>query len=68
MAIISPAKSHPGVIIAAIAARDEKKGQAYAKKYGIPVVYKSYQGPLNRYIAPDLQTTALNTCLHDMAA
>jgi predicted dehydrogenase len=43
-AIILPAKSHPDVIIAAIAARDERKAQAYAKKHGIPKVHKSYQG------------------------
>jgi predicted dehydrogenase len=44
MAIINPAKSHPEVIIAAIAARDQKRAEAYAKKYGIPTVHKSYQG------------------------
>jgi predicted dehydrogenase len=54
MAIISPAKSHPEVVIAAIAARDEKKAQAYAKKHGIPVVLKSYQGPSSRYFTLDL--------------
>jgi predicted dehydrogenase len=68
MAIISPAKSHPEVVIAAIAARDEKKGQAYAKKHGIPVVHKSYQGPSSHYSTPDLQTMGPNICLHDMAA
>jgi predicted dehydrogenase len=46
MAVIGPAISHPEVIIAAVAARDEKKAQAYAKKHGIPIVLKSYQGPL----------------------
>jgi predicted dehydrogenase len=46
LAIIGPAKSHPEVIIAAIAARDENKAQAYAKKHSIPVVFKSYQGQL----------------------
>ena len=44
MAFIIPAKTHPDVIVAAIAARDQKKAEAYAKKYGIPVVHKSYQG------------------------
>ncbi|RFU29927.1 hypothetical protein B7463_g6402, partial [Scytalidium lignicola] len=47
MAIITPARSHPEVIIAAVAARDEKKAQAYAKKHGIPIVHKSYQDMLN---------------------
>lgn len=44
MAIIDPAKSHPEVIIAAVAARDEARAQAYAKKHRIPIVHKSYQG------------------------
>lgn len=43
-ALIYPAKSHPEVIIAAVAARDVKKAEAYAKKYGIPIVHKSYNG------------------------
>ncbi|KAF4634440.1 hypothetical protein G7Y89_g3667 [Cudoniella acicularis] len=41
--IINPAKSHPQVIIAAVAARDPKKAQAYAKKHSIPIVHNSYQ-------------------------
>lgn len=44
MAVIAPAKTHPDVIIAAVAARDEGKARAYAKKHGIPVVHGSYQG------------------------
>ncbi|RLL93008.1 hypothetical protein CFD26_100857 [Aspergillus turcosus] len=43
MALIGPAKSHPEVIIAAVAARDKKKAEAYAKKHNIPVVHLSYQ-------------------------
>jgi predicted homoserine dehydrogenase-like protein len=43
-AVITPAKSHPGVIIAAVAARDLKKAKAYAKKHGIPNALGSYQG------------------------
>jgi predicted dehydrogenase len=43
VALIGPAKSHAEVIIAAVAARDENKAQAYAKKHGIPIVLKSYQ-------------------------
>lgn len=46
MALIMPAKSHPEVIIAAVAARDGKKAEAYAKKHGIPIVHKSYQGTI----------------------
>lgn len=43
-AVIIPAKSHPEVIVAAIAARDLKRAQAYAKKHGIPNAHGSYQG------------------------
>jgi predicted dehydrogenase len=44
MAVIQPARSHPEVIVAAVAARDVKRAEAYAKKHGIPIVHKSYQG------------------------
>ncbi|RDW85633.1 hypothetical protein BP5796_03958 [Coleophoma crateriformis] len=43
LAIIIPAKSHPEIIIAAVAARDAQKAQAYATKHGIPIVHMSYQ-------------------------
>ncbi|XMA17257.1 hypothetical protein WAI453_010048 [Rhynchosporium graminicola] len=43
LAVIAPAKSHPDVIIAAVAARDEKRANAYAKLHGIPIVHTSYQ-------------------------
>ncbi|KAG0653113.1 D-xylose 1-dehydrogenase (NADP(+)) 2 [Hyphodiscus hymeniophilus] len=42
-AVIEPALNHPSVVIAAVAARDPAKGQEYAKKHNIPVVYNSYQ-------------------------
>ena len=42
--MISAAKSHPEVVVAAVAARDLKRAEAYAKKYGIPTVHKTYQG------------------------
>ena len=42
-AIIQPAQSHPEVIIAAIAARDQVKANAYAKKWDISTVHPSYQ-------------------------
>jgi predicted dehydrogenase len=42
--LILPAKSHAEVIVAAVAARDERKAQAYAKKYNIPIVHKTYDG------------------------
>ncbi|MAD81397.1 MAG: hypothetical protein CL912_00405 [Deltaproteobacteria bacterium] len=44
---ITPAKSHPGVIIAAVASRDLSRGKAYAKKFSIPNVHGSYQGQFN---------------------
>ncbi|PSN69848.1 NAD(P)-binding protein [Corynespora cassiicola Philippines] len=43
MALIGPARSHPEVIIAAVAARDPKKAEAFAKKHGIPIVHKTYE-------------------------
>ncbi|CAI6335626.1 unnamed protein product [Periconia digitata] len=47
LAIIIPAKSHPDVIVAAVAARDYKKAEAYAKKHGIPIVHKTYDDVIN---------------------
>ena len=44
MALIMPARSHAEVIVAAVAARDKKKAEAYAKKHGIPIVHDSYDG------------------------
>ncbi|KAH8684426.1 putative oxidoreductase [Tricladium varicosporioides] len=43
IALINPAKSHPEVIIAAVAARDITKAEAFAKANSIPIVHKSYQ-------------------------
>ena len=43
-AVITPALSHPGVVIQAVAARDESRAREYAARYGIPTVFKSYQG------------------------
>lgn len=42
--MITPAKSHPGVIIAAVAARDTKRAESYARTYNIPIIHPSYQG------------------------
>ncbi|ETS80999.1 hypothetical protein PFICI_06001 [Pestalotiopsis fici W106-1] len=47
LAIIIPAKTHPDVIIQAVAARDRERATAYAKKYGIPEVKTSYQDILD---------------------
>lgn len=41
-ALIIPARSHAEVIITAVAARDRKKAEVYAKRYGIPIVHDSY--------------------------
>lgn len=42
-AIIRPADSHGDVIISAVASRDLKAAQKYAKQYGIPKAYGSYE-------------------------
>lgn len=43
MALILPSRSHPEVIVAAVAARDQKKAETYAKKHSIPIVHATYQ-------------------------
>ncbi|KAL9601662.1 MAG: hypothetical protein Q9219_002382 [cf. Caloplaca sp. 3 TL-2023] len=43
IAVIAAAKRHPEVLVAAVAARDEKRAAAYAKKYSIPIVHTDYQ-------------------------
>ncbi|KAJ5391310.1 NAD(P)-binding protein [Penicillium cosmopolitanum] len=45
-AVITPAKSHPDVIVAAVAARDINRAEAYARRYDIPVVHSTYQALL----------------------
>ncbi|EJD42076.1 NAD(P)-binding protein [Auricularia subglabra TFB-10046 SS5] len=50
-ALILPARSHPGVVVAAVAARDKSKGEKYAKTHGIPKVFSSYQEMLE---SPDI--------------
>ncbi|KAL5372093.1 hypothetical protein DPSP01_013769 [Paraphaeosphaeria sporulosa] len=42
-ALLIPAKMHPEVVVHAIAARDRKRAEEFAKKNGVPVVYDSYQ-------------------------
>ena len=42
--MIKPALSHPEIVVTAVASRDPKRGQEYAIKYHIPIVYTSYQG------------------------
>ncbi|KAF2773338.1 putative dimeric dihydrodiol dehydrogenase [Teratosphaeria nubilosa] len=43
LAIIGPAKSHPEVIVHAIAARSKSRALEYAEKHSIAVVHDSYQ-------------------------
>jgi predicted dehydrogenase len=41
---MTPALSHPEVIVQAIAARDRTRAEEFAKKNGIPEVKDSYEG------------------------
>lgn len=43
-ALFIPARTHPEVVIQAVAARDKGKAKQYADKHGIPVVLDSYEG------------------------
>ncbi|KAJ6484953.1 NAD(P)-binding protein [Mycena vulgaris] len=43
-ALITPAKSHPEAVVYAVAARDQKRAAAYAKKHGIEKVYGGSNG------------------------
>lgn len=44
LALLGPAKTHPEVIIQAVAARDRTKAEKFAKANNIPEVKNSYQG------------------------
>jgi predicted dehydrogenase len=44
MALMIAAKSHPEVIVQAVAARDRARAEEFAKKHGIPDVRDTYQG------------------------
>ncbi|CAO2657338.1 Nn.00g034640.m01.CDS01 [Neocucurbitaria sp. VM-36] len=41
-ALTIPARSHAEVIVVAVAARDKKKAETYAKRHGIPIVHDNY--------------------------
>jgi hypothetical protein len=41
-ALIYPVKNHPDAVVKAVAARDQGRADAFAKKHGIP---KAYSGP-----------------------
>lgn len=43
LAMITPAKSHPEVIVQAISARDRTRAEKFAKRHGVPEVKDSYQ-------------------------
>ncbi|KAJ5802193.1 oxidoreductase [Penicillium pulvis] len=47
LALITPAQSHPEVIVQAISARDRTRAQQFAKKHGVPEVKDSYQDMLD---------------------
>jgi predicted dehydrogenase len=46
MSLFLPAKTHPEVVIACVAARDRARAEKYAKKHGIEGVHDTYQGSL----------------------
>lgn len=46
-ALIKPARSHPDMVIDAVAARQLAKAQAFAKEWAIPKAYGSYEELLN---------------------
>ncbi|KAH7024971.1 uncharacterized protein B0I36DRAFT_366869 [Microdochium trichocladiopsis] len=47
MAFLSPASTHPEVVVTAVAARDPARAAAFAKKHKIPNVKESYQALLD---------------------
>ncbi|PPQ99845.1 hypothetical protein CVT26_009342 [Gymnopilus dilepis] len=63
LALIVPAKSHPEVVIYAVAARNLAKAQAYAKKHGIEKAYEGYQAMLDDPEV-DVVYNALPNALH----
>jgi predicted dehydrogenase len=42
-ALINPAKANPEIVVAAVAARDKSRAQAFAAKHGIARVHDSYE-------------------------
>ncbi len=67
-AIINPARTHPEFIIAAVAARDQAKAEAFARKHGIEKVYSGatgYQGAFSLRYNPRLtQKMIVYVCRH----
>ncbi|KAF4610430.1 hypothetical protein D9613_007038 [Agrocybe pediades] len=62
-ALIIPARSHPEVIVYAVAARTLEKAQVYAKKWGIEKAYEGYQKLLDDPQV-DVVYNALPNALH----
>ncbi|KIJ47889.1 hypothetical protein M422DRAFT_28689 [Sphaerobolus stellatus SS14] len=54
IALIWPARSHPEVVITAVAARDEQKARSYAKKHSIGKVYFGPTGYQQLIDDPDI--------------
>ena len=52
MTLTIPAKSHPEVVVQAVAARDRNRAEEFAKKHGIPEIKDSYQGESQIYFSP----------------
>lgn len=42
LALVTPAKTHPEVVLKGIAARDRKRAEEFAKSYGVERVYDTY--------------------------
>ena len=42
-ALVKPARRTPGVVVAAVAARDPERGRAFAERHGIERVHASYE-------------------------
>jgi len=45
-ALLGPAASVPEVTVAAVAARDQARAEAYAERHGIPLAYGDYRALL----------------------
>ena len=52
MTLTIPAKSHPEVVLQAVAARDRDRAEKFAKKHGIPEIKDSYQGESEVHFSP----------------
>lgn len=60
MALITPAKSHPEVIVQAVSARDRTRAEEFAKTHSIPEVRDTYQGPKLAIFRQSLQCNESN--------